>query len=55
MDGKNILIAVWNQSEFALEKERAELIAKAKKLAKAPGGDGGGGGDGDGSFFATMS
>jgi hypothetical protein len=37
-----------------LQKERADLIAKAKKLSKAPGGDGGGGGgDGDGSFFAT--
>jgi imidazolonepropionase-like amidohydrolase len=35
-----------------LQKERADLIAKAKKLAKPPGGDGGGG-DSDGSFFAT--
>ena len=35
----------------ALKKEREDLIAKAKKLAKlGGGGDGGGGGD-DGSFF----
>jgi imidazolonepropionase-like amidohydrolase len=33
-----------------MEKERADLIAKAKKLAKGPGGGGEGGGD-DGSFW----
>lgn len=36
----------------ALQKERAELIAKAKRLAKLGGGGGGdGGGKDDGSFF----
>ena len=35
-----------------LEKERADLMAKAKKLAKlSGGGDGGGGGGADDSFF----
>src|SRR3954470_9402364 len=36
-----------------LDKERADLIAKAKKIAKLSGGGGGGdgGGDSDGSFF----
>ena len=36
----------------ALAKERADLIAKAKKLAKLAGGGGDGGGEkDDGSFF----
>jgi N-acetylglucosamine-6-phosphate deacetylase len=35
----------------ALKQERADLIAKAKKLSDAGGGGGDGGGDGDGSFF----
>ncbi len=34
-----------------LEKERADLIAKAKKVAKLSGGGGGGDGGGESSFF----
>jgi len=37
----------------ALEKERADLIAKAKKLSKLGGGGGDGGGESENTFFQT--
>jgi N-acetylglucosamine-6-phosphate deacetylase len=40
-----------SQRTAALEKERGELMAKAKKIAKLAGGGGGGEGKSDGTFF----
>jgi len=54
IEGKKYFDRALNTERTArLEKERADLLAKAKKLAKlsAGGEDGGGGGGGDGSFF----
>ena len=54
IDGKKYFDRALNAERIAgLEKERANLLAKAKKLAKlsAGGEDGGGGGGGDDSFF----
>jgi imidazolonepropionase-like amidohydrolase len=54
IEGKKYFDRSLNAERTArLEKERADLLAKAKKIAKlsAGGEDGGGGGGGDDSFF----
>ena len=64
LDSRSVVLQTWIDGKkyfdraesaaraAALAKERADLIAKAKKLAKLSGGGGGGGGGGDdGSFF----
>jgi N-acetylglucosamine-6-phosphate deacetylase len=53
IEGKKYFDRSLNPERTArLEKERADLLAKAKKVEKlSGGGDGGGGGGGDDSFF----
>lgn len=65
LDSRSVVLQTWidgkkyfdrtqaTERAAALKKERADLIAKAKKLAKLAGGGGGDGGGGkdDGSFF----
>lgn len=64
LDSKSVVLQTWIDGKKyfdrdeaikradALKKEREDLIAKAKKLAKLGGGGGGdGGGDDDGAFF----
>jgi hypothetical protein len=54
IEGKKYFDRALNAERAArLEKERADLLAKAKQLAKLPasGDDGGSGGGGDDSFF----
>lgn len=63
LDSRSVVLQTWidGQKYFdryeaakratALKQERADLIAKAKRLAKLGGGGGGDGGDDDGSFF----
>ena len=68
LDSRSVVLQTWIDGKkyfdreeaakraAALEKERADLIAKAKKIAKLSGGGGGGDGGGgseeeDGSFF----
>ena len=65
LDSRSVVLQTWIDGKkyfdraeaatraVALKKERADLIAKAKKLAKLSGGGGGDGGGGkdDGSFF----
>ncbi len=65
LDSRSVVLQTWIDGKkyfdrdesakraAALQQERADLIAKAKKLAKLSGGGGGGdgGGDDDGSFF----
>ncbi|NOS72843.1 MAG: amidohydrolase family protein [Verrucomicrobia bacterium] len=63
MDSRSVVLQTWIDGKKyfdrdeaikradALKQERADLIAKAKKLAKLGGSGGDGGGDDDGSFF----
>jgi imidazolonepropionase-like amidohydrolase len=63
LDSRSVVLQTWIDGKkyfdrslaaeraAVLKKEREDLIAKAKKLAKLSGGSGGDGGGGDGSFF----
>jgi imidazolonepropionase-like amidohydrolase len=63
LDSRSVVLQTWidgkkyfdreetGKRTAALKQERADLIAKAKKLAKLSGGSGGGGEKDDGSFF----
>jgi len=63
LDSRSVVLQTWIEGKkyfdrdeaakraVALKKEREELIAKAKKLAKLSGGGGGSEEKGDGSFF----
>jgi imidazolonepropionase-like amidohydrolase len=63
LDSRSVVLQTWIDGKkyfdrdealkrsAALKQERADLIAKAKKLAKLAGGGGGGGEKQDGSFF----
>jgi imidazolonepropionase-like amidohydrolase len=63
LDSRSVVLQTWidgkkyfdreqaAQRAAALAQERAELIAKAKQVAKLSGGGGDGGGKDDGSFF----
>lgn len=63
LDSRSVVLQTWIDGKkyfdrdeavkraAALKQERADLIAKAKKLAKLAGGSGGGGEKDDGSFF----